>query len=169
MTIAQPPVIRYQLHPTSIESISSPTYKKMATTTAPRTAIVNRNTNETKIQIAISLDGGSLQSLLAAGAAPEGHATQASEKQTIAVNSGIGFLDHMLHALAKHSGWSLSLECQGDLHIDDHHTAEDCGLALGAAFKEALGPIRGYKRFGTGFAPLDEVPLLSPTALNRHS
>lgn len=131
----------------------------MATATAPRTAVVNRNTGETKIQIAISLDGGSLES---AGAAPESHATQESEKQTIAVNSGIGFLDHMLHALAKHSGWSLSLDCQGDLHIDDHHTAEDCGLALGAAFKEALGPIRGYKRYGTGFAPLDEVCSFPP-------
>jgi len=63
----------------------------------------------------------------------------------------------MLHALAKHSGWSLSLTCLGDLHIDDHHTAEDCAIALGSAFKQALGPIRGYKRFGTGFAPLDEA------------
>lgn len=135
----------------------------MATVIAPRTAVINRNTNETKIQIAISLDGGSLETLLSTGTAPEGHATQASEKQTIAVNSGIGFLDHMLHALAKHSGWSLSLECQGDLHIDDHHSAEDCSLALGTAFKEALGPIRGYKRFGTGFAPLDEVLLSFPT------
>lgn len=135
-----------------------------ATAAALRTAVINRGTNETKVRIAISLDGGSLESLLSAETVPEGHATQASGEQTIAVNSGIGFLDHMLHALAKHGGWSLSLECQGDLHIDDHHTAEDCGLALGAAFKEALGPIRGYKRFGTGFAPLDEV-LLFPSPM----
>lgn len=66
----------------------------------------------------------------------------------------------MFHALAKHSGWSLRLHCQGDLHIDDHHTAEDCALALGSAFKDALGIIKGVKRFGSGFAPLDEVPLL---------
>ena len=63
----------------------------------------------------------------------------------------------MFHALAKHSGWSLRLYCQGDLHIDDHHTAEDCALALGSAFKDALGIIKGVKRFGSGFAPLDEV------------
>lgn len=66
-------------------------------------------------------------------------------------------MDHMYHALAKHAGWSLSVECQGDLHIDDHHTAEDSAMALGTAFKEALGPIKGYKRFGHGFAPLDEA------------
>ena len=63
----------------------------------------------------------------------------------------------MFHALAKHSGWSLRLHCQGDLHIDDHHTAEDCALALGSAFKNALGVIKGVKRFGSGFAPLDEA------------
>ena len=63
----------------------------------------------------------------------------------------------MFHALAKHSGWSLRLHCQGDLHIDDHHSAEDCAIALGAAFKQALGVIKGVKRFGSGFAPLDEA------------
>jgi imidazoleglycerol-phosphate dehydratase len=63
----------------------------------------------------------------------------------------------MFHALAKHSGWSLRLQCQGDLHIDDHHTSEDCGLALGSAFKQALGQIKGVRRFGSGFAPLDEA------------
>ncbi|KAI5803196.1 Imidazoleglycerol-phosphate dehydratase-domain-containing protein [Geopyxis carbonaria] len=121
-----------------------------------RTATISRDTNETKIQIALSLDGGSLENL-SGDTAGDGHATQSSASQTISVNSGIGFLDHMLHALAKHSGWSLNLACQGDLHIDDHHTAEDCALALGTAFKTALGPIVGYKRFGSGFAPLDEA------------
>lgn len=72
----------------------------------------------------------------------------------------------MLHALAKHSGWSLRLHCQGDLHIDDHHTAEDCALALGSAFKDALGVIKGVKRFGSGFAPLDEVFCLD-LSINR--
>ncbi|MCP6146123.1 bifunctional histidinol-phosphatase/imidazoleglycerol-phosphate dehydratase, partial [Klebsiella pneumoniae] len=66
------------------------------------------------------------------------------------------FLDHMLHALAKHGGLALELQCRGDLYIDDHHTAEDCAIALGQAFKQALGEIRGVKRFGTGIAPLDE-------------
>ncbi|KAA8913129.1 Imidazoleglycerol-phosphate dehydratase-domain-containing protein [Sphaerosporella brunnea] len=122
-----------------------------------RTALLSRDTNETKIKIALSLDGGSLDSLSSEADGASHHASQTSSAQSISINSGIGFLDHMLHALAKHSGWSLSLTCQGDLHIDDHHTAEDCALALGMAFKNALGPIIGYKRFGTGFAPLDEA------------
>ena len=83
-----------------------------------RSAALARDTNETKIQLAINLDGGAFPSdtdsrLLKGG---EGHASQASKSQTIAINSGIGFLDHMLHALAKHAGWSLALNCQGDLH-----------------------------------------------------
>ena len=69
-------------------------------------------------------------------------------------------LQQMFHALAKHSGWSLRLHCQGDLHIDDHHSAEDCALALGSAFKEALGFVKGLKRFGSAYAPLDEVQLV---------
>lgn len=126
-----------------------------------RATILVRNTNETKIQIALSLDGGhvALEKSLFSNedASTDSHAAQASSSQVISVNSGIGFLDHMLHALAKHGGWSLVLECIGDLHIDDHHTSEDCGIALGIAFKQALGPIRGVKRFGHGFAPLDEA------------
>jgi imidazoleglycerol-phosphate dehydratase len=123
-----------------------------------RKATIVRNTNETKIQIALSLDGGpvSLEKSLFSKSQDE-HAKQTSGSQVINVQSGIGFLDHMLHALAKHSGWSLILECIGDLHIDDHHSAEDCGIALGMAFKEALGAVRGVKRFGSGFAPLDEA------------
>lgn len=68
------------------------------------------------------------------------------------------FVPHqMLHAMAKHGQMSLTLHCKGDLVIDDHHTAEDCALALGEAFKLALGERKGIKRYGTGFAPLDEV------------
>ncbi|KAJ9054456.1 imidazoleglycerol-phosphate dehydratase [Entomophthora muscae] len=63
----------------------------------------------------------------------------------------------MYHALSKHARWNLNLKCQGDLHIDDHHTAEDTAIALGQAFKQALGSPQGIKRFGTGFAPLDET------------
>lgn len=83
-----------------------------------RWAALARDTNETKIQLAINLDGGDFPPdtdarLLQSDAA---HAAQNSKSQTIAVNTGIGFLDHMLHALAKHSGWSLALNCAGDLH-----------------------------------------------------
>jgi len=122
---------------------------------------MDRVTNETKVQVSLSLDGGTLPNNQKADVVPNGadssHATQSTSSQAIDVNTGIGFLDHMFHALAKHSGWSLRLHCQGDLHIDDHHTAEDCALALGSAFKDALGVIKGVKRFGSGFAPLDEA------------
>ncbi|KAF9418677.1 imidazoleglycerol-phosphate dehydratase [Podila epigama] len=105
--------------------------------TAIRSATVARKTNETDINITLAMD--------CAGA------------QAIQIDSGIGFLDHMYHALAKHSGWSLSLNCKGDLHIDDHHTAEDTAIALGMAFKQALGEPRGIKRFGSAYCPLDEA------------
>ncbi|KAK3816759.1 MAG: Imidazoleglycerol-phosphate dehydratase-domain-containing protein [Linnemannia elongata] len=104
---------------------------------AQRVATVSRKTNETDIHITLAMDQ--------AGA------------QSIDIDSGIGFLDHMYHALAKHSGWSLSLKCNGDLHIDDHHTAEDTAIALGMAFKQALGEPRGIKRFGSAYCPLDEA------------
>jgi imidazoleglycerol-phosphate dehydratase len=86
---------------------------------APRWAAIARDTNETKIQLALNLDGGEFppdtDSRLTA-ANGEAHASQSSKSQTISVNTGIGFLDHMLHALAKHSGWSLAIACKGDLH-----------------------------------------------------
>ncbi|KAJ8488267.1 hypothetical protein ONZ51_g3673 [Trametes cubensis] len=111
---------------------------------AARTAVVERKTAETEIRVAINLDcqPGS------------------GNKQEIHVSTGIGFLDHMFHALAKHSGMSLELTCKGDLHIDDHHSADkssDSAIALGTAFKQALGEVRGIRRYGTGFAPLDEA------------
>ncbi|KAI8967639.1 imidazoleglycerol phosphate dehydratase [Mycotypha africana] len=104
---------------------------------APRTATIKRKTNETDIKISLNLDD--------------------KLNQKIDINTGIGFLDHMLHALAKHGGWSLSVSCKGDLWIDDHHSAEDTGIALGMAFKEALGVPRGIKRFGSAHCPLDEA------------
>ncbi|RYP83666.1 hypothetical protein DL770_005359 [Monosporascus sp. CRB-9-2] len=124
-----------------------------------RWAALVRDTNETKIQLALNLDGGEFppdtDPRLTSGA--DGHASQSSKSQTISVNTGIGFLDHMLHALAKHAGWSLALACKGDLHIDDHHTAEDCCIALGYAFAHALGSATGLARFGSAYAPLDEA------------
>ncbi|PVH94993.1 imidazoleglycerol-phosphate dehydratase [Periconia macrospinosa] len=134
-----------------------------------RTATISRDTNETKIQVSLSLDGGPLPAYASnpywdaydasqkEEAQKSEHATQSSSSQQISIATGIGFLDHMLHALAKHAGWSLHIRTHGDLHIDDHHTAEDTCLALGAAFKAALASTSGVARFGTGFAPLDEA------------
>ncbi len=100
-----------------------------------RTARVERVTGETRITLSLNIDG--------AGAA--------------SVKTGLGFLDHMLTALAKHARFDLELECAGDLEVDDHHTAEDCALALGKALSEAVGEKRGIARFGYAYAPLDEA------------
>lgn len=104
---------------------------------ARRFAQVTRKTNETDISVSLELD--------------------VISAQQIDISTGIGFLDHMYHALAKHGAMSLTMRCKGDLHIDDHHTAEDSAIALGTAFKQALGEIRGVRRYGTGYAPLDEA------------
>ncbi len=100
-----------------------------------RTATMDRKTNETDIVLTLNLDGSG----------------QAD------INTGIGFLDHMLTSLVRHGGFDLKLQCQGDLEVDDHHTAEDCSIALGTAFDQALGDRRGITRFGFAFAPLDEA------------
>jgi imidazoleglycerol-phosphate dehydratase len=100
-----------------------------------RRALVTRKTKETDIRVSLLLDG--------------------SGRSEIA--TGIGFLDHMLDALARHARLDLEIRCDGDLHVDDHHTAEDVALALGAALDEALGERRGIQRFGTAHAPLDEA------------
>ncbi|BCS17908.1 imidazoleglycerol-phosphate dehydratase HIS3 [Aspergillus puulaauensis] len=142
-----------------------------------RTATLSRDTNETKIQVSLSLDGGVLPPFepskhfpppsdpQEAEAAKKGivpfkdaaHATQFTATQQITISTGIGFLDHMLHALAKHSGWSLAIRAKGDLYIDDHHTTEDTFLALGSSFTAALGARQSIARFGRGDAPLDEA------------
>lgn len=85
-----------------------------------RTATIDRDTNETKIKVALNLDGGELPQIKSNGASngeeTKSHASQNSKSQIIDVDCGIGFLDHMIHALAKHAGWSLWLRCKGDLH-----------------------------------------------------
>jgi len=106
-----------------------------------RQAKVVRQTNETQIEVSMDLDC----------------TPGSSNKQIIDISTGIGFLDHMYTALAKHAGMSLTMKCKGDLWIDDHHTAEDSAIALGTAFKQALGEVRGIRRYGAGFAPLDEA------------
>jgi imidazoleglycerol-phosphate dehydratase len=100
-----------------------------------RQAAISRETRETRITLELALDGS-------------GNAE---------VATGIGFFDHMLTALAKHARFDLVLKCQGDLEVDDHHTVEDCALALGQALDQALGERRGIARFGSAFAPLDEA------------
>ena len=103
---------------------------------------LKRKTKETDISISLSID-------------------TVSSARMCSIDTGIGFLDHMLSALAKHSHWSLSLKCVGDLHVDDHHTTEDVGLALGQCFYEELQKkspnLIGIQRFGTAYAPLDEA------------
>ncbi len=94
----------------------------------PRSADVERNTNETKICVHVDLDG-----------------TSSGEDR---IATGIGFFDHMLEQLARHGGFAMQLECQGDLHIDPHHTIEDVGLAIGQALDRALGDRRGIGRYG---------------------
>ena len=99
-----------------------------------RTANLKRTTKETNIEVTLNLDG----------------------QRKIEIQTGLGFFDHMLTALAFHAGWDLQLTCKGDLHMDDHHTVEDCALTLGAAVKESLGDKQGIKRFAAAYAPLDE-------------
>lgn len=100
-----------------------------------RQAHVERNTSETTISAAVNLDGtGSYR-----------------------VSTGIGFLDHMLEQLSRHSLIDLELRVDGDLHIDQHHTTEDSALALGEAISKALGERRGITRYGTAYAPMDEA------------
>jgi len=96
-----------------------------------RQAKLKRNTGETRIQITLNVDG--------------------SGKSSIA--TGIPFFDHMLTLFAKHAVVDLKLVCRGDLEVDAHHTVEDCGIALGQAFVQALGDKRGIRRYGTGFDP----------------
>lgn len=100
-----------------------------------RTAEITRTTKETDIALTLDLDGGAKAE----------------------ISTGIGFLDHMLTALAIHGGFSLKLTCNGDLNVDGHHTAEDIGIVLGMAFKEALGDKAGIMRYGSAFIPMDEA------------
>lgn len=99
-----------------------------------REANITRKTKETDITASLKLDGGE-----------------------VVINTGIGFLDHMLTALGVHGGFGLTLEAKGDLYVDGHHTAEDVGIVLGKAFCEALGDKGGIVRYGSAFIPMDEA------------
>jgi imidazoleglycerol-phosphate dehydratase len=100
-----------------------------------RTSRRSRTTKETSIDLSIDLDGSG----------------------AVSVQTGIPFYDHMLEQLGKHGGFDLTISATGDLHIDTHHTVEDVGIALGEAFREALGDKAGVRRFASGRFPLDEA------------
>lgn len=99
-----------------------------------RTAKVQRQTGETDVEVVLELDGEGVS----------------------AITTGVPFLDHMLDQLARHGLFNITIRAKGDTHIDDHHTVEDVGIALGQAFREALGRRAGIHRFGSALAPLDE-------------
>jgi imidazoleglycerol-phosphate dehydratase len=100
-----------------------------------RQASVERNTQETQISVSLNLDGTG----------------------TYDVETGIGFLDHMLEQLSRHSLIDLTVRAKGDLHIDGHHTTEDSGIAIGKAFAQALGDRKGITRYGSALIPMDET------------
>lgn len=99
-----------------------------------RTAAIRRGTKETQIDLSLNIDGA-------------GNAD---------VQTGVGFFDHMLTLFAKHAVADLTLRCKGDLEVDTHHTVEDCGIALGQAFLQALGDKKGIRRYGMSLLPMDE-------------
>lgn len=107
-----------------------------------RTATIERKTKETEVKATVNLDG----------------------KGIYKVSTGIGFLDHMMEQLSRHSLMDITIEAKGDLHIDYHHTTEDVGITLGEAVSKALGERRGITRYGSAYAPMDET--LSRVALD---
>ena len=100
-----------------------------------RKSTKERNTKETRIKLTIDLDGTGISS----------------------IDTGIGFLDHMLEAFSRHGSFDLEVSCQGDLHVDGHHTTEDIGIVLGEALKEAIGDKVGIKRYGSMILPMDDA------------
>lgn len=112
-----------------------------------RIANIERKTGETDITLTLNLDG-------------EGKST---------VNSGCGFLDHMLTLFAAHGKFDLTLTCQGDVQVDDHHTVEDIAICLGDAFSRALGDKKGITRYGSMILPMDEALILSAIDLSGRS
>ena len=109
-----------------------------------RTSTINRKTAETDISLTLNLDGSGISS----------------------IDSGCGFLDHMLTLFARHGGFDLTLTCKGDTYVDDHHTVEDIGISLGTAFARALGDKKGIYRYGSCVLPMDEALILSAVDLS---
>ena len=115
-----------------------------------RSTEINRKTSETDIKLSLCLDRA------VDGIAPS-------------IDTGCGFLDHMLTLFAKHGGFMLSVSCKGDTQVDYHHTVEDIGIALGKAFAEALGEKRGIHRYGDTVLPMDEALILSAVDFSGRS
>lgn len=109
-----------------------------------RQTTINRKTGETDISLTLNLDGNGIAQM----------------------NTGCGFLDHMLTLFAKHGGFDLSVNCNGDTNVDDHHTVEDIGICLGKAISEALGDKRGINRYGFFILPMDESLILTSLDLS---
>lgn len=109
-----------------------------------RSTQIDRTTAETKISLSLNLDG----------------------RGNSEINTGCGFLDHMLTLFAKHGGFDLNVSCEGDLHVDSHHTVEDVGICLGQAFYKALGDKKGICRYGSMILPMDEALILSAVDLS---
>ncbi len=112
-----------------------------------RSATINRKTAETDIKLTLNIDG----------------------RGDSNINSGCGFLDHMLTLFAKHGRFDLDVQCIGDTDVDDHHTVEDIGISLGLAFKEALGDKKGVERYGNMILPMDETLILSAVDFSGRS
>ena len=112
-----------------------------------RTAEINRKTKETDISLRLNLDG----------------------KGNSKIDSGCGFLDHMLTLFSKHARFDLDLTCKGDVEVDYHHTAEDIGIALGDAFSKALGDKKGIVRYGNFLLPMDETLIMSAVDISGRS
>lgn len=112
-----------------------------------RTSEITRNTAETKISLRLNLDG-----------------TGKSE-----IDTGVGFLNHMLTLFAAHGKFDLTVKCAGDVEVDDHHSAEDIGICLGQAFQQALGDKRGITRYGSFLLPMDEALILSSVDISGRS
>lgn len=112
-----------------------------------RTAEITRKTNETDITLKLNLDG----------------------KGTGTIDSGCGFLDHMLTLFARHGGFDLDVTCKGDIEVDYHHSVEDIGIVLGDAFKQALGDMRGITRYGSFLLPMDETLIMTAIDISGRS
>ena len=112
-----------------------------------RTAQINRRTAETDISLTLNLDGTGVSR----------------------IDTGCGFLDHMLTLFTRHGGFDLTVSCEGDTYVDDHHTVEDIGICLGKALTEALGDKRGITRYGSFILPMDESLILSAVDISGRS